>query len=342
MVLLLLLSVAYIFAFYLSHMKEINAVLKEASGYYNLLPFFGNVFQTLIALFMSVFILKFLLGTRPFQEAIKRIFQDIFMKHDFLSTADRYMLIKLSKNINKTDNTIEFTDKFKEKTSVEKLEKFFNSGKHTFKDKNYIVVASNYTTTLLSTGVEISNRKIQCKIMNEGKFLFKYRFSPPDKSTDIDRYTKNPPGDRFYDYSYKELLCSSNSNKAHAIRSNFSVVEENDEEWIQIEFSKFRAEKGEIITIEFSISNKFELDTKEDIEEHYKSTYTYPHAVRNITFQLENYKDEKSKITEIVPHMIVGDENAKETYEENIYYKSYSWQINYLDNQNKSVSFKVV
>lgn len=339
--LLILLFVAYVFAFYLAHMTKINEILKEASRHDELYQMGGNIAQTLIAMFMSVVIFKFLLGTKPFQEAIRNIFQDIFIDHDFLSTADRYFLKKLSKNINSADSAIEFIDKHKERESVQKLEDFFWSGKHSYGDKNYIVTSSDYTTTLLSTNIEISHRKIHCKVLKEGEFVFEYKFVPPDKSADIERYTKKPAGNRFTDYSYKELLKTSSNNKAHDIRSEFSTEVKDGYTWIVIRFSKFRAEVDERITIEFSISNKFELSTKEEIEEHYKSTYTYPHAVRNVTFQLENYVD-KDKAPQIVPRLIAGDENAKEEYEESIYYKIYSWRIYYSDNQNKEICFKVI
>ncbi len=343
--LLVILSFAYILAFYLANIEVINNAYLVADTN-KLVSYFGSVSQTLIGLFLAVLIMKFLLGTLPFQNAIKNIFKEIFMEHDFLSGAGKSTLLSIADNIHKANNSIEFTDKTNEINSIKALERFFLKGNHTFNEKNHIVLFSDYTTTLLSTGVEIAHRKICCKVMKEGRFEFSYRFIPSDKVIDINRYMNNSPGERFNDYAYKELLTTTNPINAHDLKSEFSVYKDEknkeDEEWIRILFTKFRAEVDEIITLEFSISSKFSLTKKEDIEEHFASTYTYPHAVRNIKFQLEHYKDYTQRISPMVPHLIIGTENAKEKFVENIYYKSYSWQINYAENQNKDVKFKVV
>jgi hypothetical protein len=323
-------------------MQVINEALIEVSKQYQFWNFFGEISMTLIQLFMAVFILKFLLGTQPFKEEIKRIFQNIFMEHSFLSGVDKNTLLSLAANVQKANVGIVFEDKTKEHESIEALESFFYKGNSTFVDKNYIVLRSDYVTTLLSTGVEIVQRKIKCKIMKEGKFCFKYNFIPPDKCIDPNRYLQNIPGERFTDYAYNDLLKTSDPSNAHSLKRVFSTIESNSVKWIQIEFSKFKTMPEEIIEIEFSITNKFILASSEDIEEHYESTYTYPHAIRNITFQLEKYKDFKEGIPDITPHLVIGDEHVRETYKENIYYQIYSWQVNYIENPNKEVKFQVV
>jgi len=340
--LLIVLSIAYIFAFYLANMQAINNALIEVSKHYEFWNFFGEISMTLIELFMAVFILKFLLGTQPFKEEIKKIFRDIFMEHSFLSGVDKNTLLSLAANVQKANSGIVFQDKTKEYESIEALENFFYKGNNKFVEKNYIVLHSDYVTTLLSTGVEIVQRKIKCKIMKEGRFCFKYNFIPPDKCIDPNRYLLNIPGERFTDYAYNDLLKTSDPSNAYLLEREFSTTESNNLKWIQIEFSKFKTMPGEIIEIEFSITNKFILEKREEIEQHYESVYTYPHAIRNITFQLEKYKDFKEGIPDITPHLVIGDEHVKERYKENIYYQIYSWQVNYVENQNKEVKFQVV
>lgn len=307
----------------------------------------GSFIFQISSLVLTVSILKYLLGMNHFKNAIKNVFIEIFSEHSFLKNLDKPLLLKIANNIEISNNDITFIDKTSDNESVSKLKKYFDTDKNLNKNKNYIVEESIYSTTLMANGIEIMHRKLKCKIINEGKFEFQYTFNAPnDEELNYNKYLKNTNSDRFNETSYKSMLKSSNSEDGLTINESFSMKKEKDIDFIQIIFSKEFTIINEIIEIEFSISHKFDLIDSEKIKDYYHSSYTYPHAVRHIKFQLEKYNNCFDKIPSISPILYSNDDNNKKkiikgNYTESLYYKTYLWEIYYSQNSCTTVSINV-
>lgn len=336
----------YIIGFLLMNNKEIFPYLNELMNMPNEIKYslLGKFIFQISGLVLTVIILKYLLGMHHFKDAIKNVFMEIFSKYDFLKGIDKDSLLKIANNISAANNDISFIDKTKDNESIEKLKEHFRTNSELNKDKNYIVSESSYKTTLLSNGIEIMHRKIKCRIIQEGKFSFIFKFTAPDdnEKLNLEDYTNARGKDRFNETSYNSLLKSSNHNDGFKLEESFSLSELESEKCIEINFSKIYTKINEEIEIEFSISHKFNLTSHEEIENYYCSTYARPHAVRYVSFQQEKYDNKKNTLPNITP--IICDEKDKiiiGKYTESIYYSSYTWEIFYSQNQSNKISFKI-
>ena len=90
-------------------------------------------------------------------------------------------------------------------------------------------------------------------------------------------------------------------------------------------------------------TNPFKLTNHEEIEDYYNSSYSYPHAIRFITFQQERYScEENCSIPIITPILYSAKEKIIEgSFSESIYYKTYKWDIFYSQEDSERVSLKV-
>lgn len=304
----------------------------------------GEFFFQSASLALTVLILKYLLAMEPFKDSIKDIFKEIFTEYHFLKDYDKESLLKIAKNIYTVNNDIEFIDKTKDQESVRKLKEYFNNNSEANQNKNYLVIESKYITTLYANGIEIMHRKIKCKIIKDGRFEFKYWFTAPDENTKLDcsTYKDTSTKDRFHETSYNRILKSSVHDDGFELKDSMSNLEENGGKSVLILFSKLHTKVGEILDIEFSISHPFNLSDEKEIENYYNSTYSYPHAIRHIVFQRERYVENTSKIPNISP-ILYSDNNEiiKGKYTESIYYKTYSWEIFYSQEECETVSMKI-
>ena len=259
---------------------------------------------------------------------------------------DKDELSKIAKNIHLANNDIEFIDKTKDNESVVKLEKYFNTDEMANNNKNYLVLESNYSTTLYASGIEIMHRRIKCKIIKEGKFEFEYLFTAPDNSNSLDftTYENTSENDRFKEVSYNSILKSSIRDDGFQLKDQLSNGKIDEDDAVSILFSKIHTEVNEVLDIEFSISHPFKLTDEKDIEDYYNSTYSNPHAIRNITFQVEKYhnKDQVENIPDISPILYSAPNKLiKGNYKESIYYKTYYWEIYYSQDECEKVSIKI-
>lgn len=279
-------------------------------------------------------------------------FIDSNKKEDMIRIAKKHFenlekesLLKVAENIQSINHDILFINKSEDNESVEKLEKYLEENKEVNKDKNYIVVKSDYNTTLFSNGIEIMHRKIKCKIQEEGMFKFEYLFTPPDKSKTVDHtlYLNTKEEDRFTNRSYNSMLNSSITNDGLKIKEELSTGRIEEEDAISIIFTKKHTLVGETIDIEFSISHPFELIEEEDIKNYYNSTYAYPHAVRNIIFQIEKYKEQPSKIIPNASPVLYANngKHIKANYSESIYYRTYAWEVFYSKNDSEKIEISI-
>lgn len=303
----------------------------------------GEFLFQVSSLLLTILILKFLLGMEPFKDAIKDIFKEIFSEYHFLKDYDKISLLKIAKNITVANHDIEFIDKTEDKESVKKLKDYYYNNTKA-REKNYIVTESKYTTTLYAHGFEIMHRKIKYKIMEEGRFEFNYWFTAPDDNSklDCDNYKNTSHNDRFNEISYNRILQSSITDDGIDIHDQLTnFVTDKGEKAIQIIFSKIHTKVGEIIDIEFSISHPFKLSNEKEIEDYYNSTYSYPHAFRQIVFQIERYNP-KNTLPHFAPILYSDEvEIIPGTYNESIYYRTYSWSIFYSQQECETVSIKV-
>ena len=103
---LLLILVVLSVAFYLANSATINKALLEASKSEVITSNFGKIFMDIIGLIIISLVLKFLLGTRPFINAIKEIFIEIFSHHSFLKTCKDSELLSYANNITLANTNI--------------------------------------------------------------------------------------------------------------------------------------------------------------------------------------------------------------------------------------------
>jgi len=263
----------------------------------------------------------------------------------YFTSFNKDLLLKVAKNIHITNNDIQFIDKTQDNESVIKLQKYFNNNEEANKEKNYLITESKYSTTLLVSGIEIMHRKIKCKVIKEGKFKLEYFFTSPDNTIDLDcsLYENTFDNDRFNEISYNRILKSSIPDDGFKLKDNLSNGMIKDDKAVLICFTKLHTVAGEMLDIEFSISHPFKLKEEKDIEEYYNTTYGYPHARRNIIFQIEKYNHEKmDNIPDIAPVLYSDADNLIQgNYQESIYYKTYSWEIYYSEEECEKVSIKV-
>ncbi len=305
----------------------------------------GELFFSLGSLALTVIILKFLLAMEPFKDSMKDIFTEIFSEQKFLLGVDKESLLNIAKNIHKANKDILFLDKTQDNESVIKLQNYFNTDIEANKEKNYLIIESKYSTTLLASGIEIMHRKIKCKIIKDGRFKLKYLFTSPDNTVELDcaTYENTFKNDRFNMVSYNRILKSSIPDDGFTLKDTLSNDKIEEDKAVSICFTKLHTVISEILDIEFSISHPFKLKEKKDIEEYYNTTYRYPHAIRNIVFQIEKYNyEDQDKTPDIAPVLYSDTDNLIQgNYHESIYYKTYSWEIFYSQEECEKVSIKV-
>lgn len=224
---------------------------------------------------------------------------------------------------------------------------------------NIIILESHDCTTLLHNGIEIMTKRFKIKILKSGEFKFSFDFDAPDDNSKLTKtkYINTKQNNRFKKTSYNYHTKSSLNNTGYLITSELKDIDDNldengnmkekkdqveDSKWIRNVFSKPYAEEGEIIDIFVSISHEFNLTNKEDINKYFQNTFSSPHAIRNVTFQIEKYNLENDLFSQFIPIL----KNSKEEilshkYDEDVYYRRYSWEVYYNEDDTKTLHLTI-
>jgi len=312
------------------------------------------VLKSFIELAIFYIGIKIVLGLNSVIGSIGESFKHIFLKREFFNTLSRDELLHIARDINKQDNSINFSDDVKRRDALNNtIETWERDAPDTGK---YIIVESWSTETLYCNNQLIMHRKMKIRMMESGKFSSSYRYLPFDKNVAENKeeefYRKNIPGNRWEGKAFQyHLLCNNigtlncNVDTVEKTKEQDDEKEQDKELWVRFLFETDFLEKGQEFEFEFAIIDTIDLEDKERMNNYFSYSFDREkHAIRNISFQIETYNDITEPKIRLEPRvykdgkLMYNKNNCTET----LFYKSWNWTIMNLKTEPKKITYKLI
>lgn len=188
-------------------------------------------------------------------------------------------------------------------------------------------------------------------MMEDGKLNFYHRIIPFDQKVEDDieqdPYYKNCPGNRFTEKSYKIKVFPKN---LHIYPLKPIKDPDGKKIWIRFNFESEIIPKDTEFFLEISLSDKIDITDNESAIErrakYFDSTISSSaHGVRYNKYQIETYNDKNGQPVKLPfePWLYadgtpqVNKNNCNET----IYYKTWKWDVFYIDDNPRSLLIKL-
>lgn len=347
----------YIYIFQINMNDQINDLyiyLTTDKKGKELLTTFGLSLANLF--FVAVFV-KILFLQRPISEMIYEHFKSIFLNRDFFNYLNKNELIKIAQKIEEVDDSLSFSYNDLKNESIKLLEADWNNGDK--KSPCIITEFHNWDTIYKkekpknekNKDLEIRNKRVCFKMMrdeeeeeeNEKRFKYQYGFRPFDKIIQKSDF-ENTFNNRWEGKDFKWRCIKTNEENTE-MEIICDIQEDKKNEWIIFSFKNNRdrqeLKKGDEFFIEFSISSPVDLsqtkEAKKRREEYFVSDYQIDCAYRFIGFQIETYNN----ILPFKPVLKVNKNVQKKKPTENIYYKSWKWDLFYATDKGNKVKITI-